>query len=264
MAHSTTPETMNNSRAKVHGKEETMNRTKLTQTFIAVMVLAAIASTGFASLTSHTLHASYAVALAVLAAATSRMKVKLPGIDGNMSVNLPFLLVAVVSLSASEAVAIAGLSTMVQCWPKRGGKLKAQQMLFNVSMMVFATSMANLMWNARWAKATGIAEPVMLALATAVFFFGQTAPVSMVIHLAEGAPVHRTWFSIAQMSFPYFVLSAGVTAMMTTVSHRFGWQAAVVVFPVMYLVHHSYRMYFAGAVQAMSTPAMGRAARAGV
>src|SRR5712691_12877730 len=108
-----------------------MNRNpRLTQTFIGVMVLMAIASAAYASLASHTLHTSYALAVLVLAAATSRMKIKLPGIDGNMSVNLPFLLMAVVNLSAVEAVLIASISTVVQCWPKETGKFKPEQMLF--------------------------------------------------------------------------------------------------------------------------------------
>src|SRR6266446_2459516 len=109
-----------------------MNRNpRLTQTFIGVMVLAAMASTAYASLASHTLHISYALAVLALAAATSRMKVKLPGIDGNMSVNMPFLLLAVVNLSGAEAVAIACISTMVQTWPRSDSKFKPQQMVFN-------------------------------------------------------------------------------------------------------------------------------------
>src|SRR5580658_509397 len=124
--------------------------TRQTQTFIAVMVGAAIAGTTYAGLASHTLHASYALAVLALAAATSRMKIKLPGIDGSMSVNLPFLLMAVVNLSALEAVAIACLSTVVQCWPKSRSKFRPEQMLFNVSMMAFAASMASLIWNAGW------------------------------------------------------------------------------------------------------------------
>ncbi|MFY9740710.1 MAG: hypothetical protein WA252_06835 [Candidatus Sulfotelmatobacter sp.] len=242
-----------------------MNRTRLTKTFIAVMVLDAIAGGTYVSLGSHTLHLSYALALLALAAVTSRMKVKLPGIEGNMSVNLPFLLMAVVSLSAVEAILIAGLSTLVQCWPKRGGKFKTQQVVFNVSMMAFAASLANLIWNAGWfAKASWPSEPLMLALTTAAFFFGQTAPVATVINLAEGAPLRRTWLNIAQMSFPYFVLSAGVTSMMSVVSHRFGWQAALVVFPVMYGVHHSYRMYFGKLMQTLQAPAMAKTAGAGM
>jgi hypothetical protein len=242
-----------------------MKHTRLTQMFIAATTVAAIASTVYASLASHTLHLYHAVAVLGIAAATSRMKVKLPGVDGNMSMNLPFLLVAVVSLSAAEAVIIACVSTMVQCWPKRDAKFKPEQMLFNVSMMAFAASLAHLTWHA--GSLTHMSEPLMLALTTAVFFFGQTAPVATVITLSKGESLHgtwhRTWLSISEMSFPYFVLSAGVTSMMSTVSHVFGWQTAVILFPLMYVIHRSYRLYFAGAAQTESAPAMSRAARAG-
>jgi len=239
--------------------------TRLTQTFIAVMTLAAAASTIYAGLTSHTLHPAYALAVLALAATTSRMKIKLPGIDGNMSVNLPFLLMAVVNLSALEAVFIAALSTVVQCWPQSGSKFKPEQMLFNVSMMAFATSMANLIWNAGWlGKTAWASEPLMLASATAAFFLGQTAPVAGIIKLAEGAAIRRVWLSIVQLSFPYYVLSAGMTSMVNLVSHHLGWQAALVVFPVMFGIYHSYRLYFGRAAEALRTAPLARTASAGM
>src|SRR5258708_1633651 len=122
--------------------------TRLTQIFIGSMVLAALGSATYAGLQSHTLHLVQAAALLALAAATSRMKVKLPGITGNMSVNLPFLLIAAISLSAVEATAIACLSTVLQSLPKPRNKFKSEQMLFNVSMMGFAASLASFIWHA--------------------------------------------------------------------------------------------------------------------
>ena|SRR5215469_6395945 len=103
-----------------------MNDTRRVKTFIGAMMLAAVGTTGYAMFVSHLLHTYCALAILVLAAATSRMKVKLPGINGNMSVNLPFLLTAVGSLSAAEAVVIACVSTAVQCWPRKGGKFNPQ------------------------------------------------------------------------------------------------------------------------------------------
>src|SRR5271168_1434947 len=238
--------------------------TRLTKAFIGGMFLAAMASTLYAGLASHSLHPGYALAVLALAAATSRMRIKLPGIDGNMSLNLPFLLMAIVNLSALEAVFIACLSTVVQCWPRSGSKYRPEQMLFNVSMMAFATSMANLICNAGWlGKAAWASEPLMLASATAAFFLGQTAPVAGIIKLAEGAAMGRVWLSIVQLSFPYYVLSAGVTSMLHTVSHHLGWQAALVVFPVMYGIHCSYRLYFRQAEEVPRTVPLARAARAG-
>jgi len=240
-----------------------MNRTRLTQTFIGAMALLAITSTTYAGLQSHSTHLFYAIALLALSAATSRMRVKLPGIEGNMSVNLPFLLMAVISLSAVEAVLIACLSTVVQCWPKPNGKFRPDQMLFNVSMMAFATSMANLLWNSsRLNQANWVSQPVLLASATATFFLGQTVPVAAIINLTQGEALQKTWVSIVQLSFPYYVVSAGITSMLNLVSHRFGWQAALVVFPIMYGIHTSYKLYFGKEAQTLQAPALARAASA--
>ncbi len=240
-----------------------MNRnTRLTQMFIATMSLAAIGSTVYAALQSHAMHSYYTLAVLGLAAATSRMKVKLPGIEGNMSVNLPFLLMAVISLSAVEAVFVACAATLVQCWPQAGSKFRPEQMLFNVSMMAFATSMANLVWNAHWLN-NGSSQSLVLAATTAVFFLGQTVPVAGIIHLSQGSALVGVWRNIVQLSFPYYVVSAGVTSMLTLVSHQFGWQAAVVVFPVMYGIHNSYRLYFKKAAEALTAPSLARAASVG-
>jgi len=243
------------------------SNTRLTKTFIGGMVIAAIASTVFASRTSHTSHPAYALALLALAAVTSRMKIKLPGIDGNMSVNLPFLLMAVVNLSAVEAVLIACASTVVQCWPAQRSKFQPQQMLFNVSMMAFATSVASLIWKAGWlARSASASEPLMLLSATAAFFLGQTAPVAGILKVAEGAAMRRVWFSIAQLSFPYYLLSAGTTSLLNPISHHLGWQATLAAFPVMYAIHRSYQLYFGRVAEALSTPPppLARAATAGM
>ena len=241
--------------------------TRQTKTFIGAMTLAAAGSATFAGLASHTLHPYYALGLLGLAAATSRMKVKLPGVEGNMSVNLPFLLAAVVNLSAVEAVLIACVSTAVQCWPKRGMKLKAQQMVFNVSMMAYASAVAGMLFHSSsyWLQgATWAPAQLAVAVAAAAMFLCQTAPVAIIIALSDGGAAGRIWKNLANLSFPYFVISAGMAAMMQTVDHHLGWGAALAVFPVMYGVHRSYVTYFARAVEALRTVPLTRAAAAGV
>jgi len=238
--------------------------TRRIQTFIGSVVLAAVGLTIYASLSSHSLHVYYGLVILVLAAATSRMKVKLPGINGNMSVNLPFLLLAVANLSAVEAVLVACVSTVVQCWPNPGSKFKPEQMLFNVSMMAFATDLAVLAWHASGSAKVWASEPLMLALATSAFLLGQTIPVAGIIKLAEGAALRSVWVSILHLSFPYYVLSAGMTSMVNQASHRFGWQVPLLVFPIMYVIHRCYHLYFAGAAQVPREASFARSASAGM
>src|ERR1041385_6294158 len=146
------PEMMNsNTRVNPQREEMTfMNNTRQIKTFIGAMMLAGVTAAGYAGFASHTLHPFFALAVLALAAATSRMKVKLPGINGNMSMNLPFLLTAVVNLSAAEAVLVACISTAVQCWPRKHGKFSSQQITFTLSMMAFATATASFLAHVGW------------------------------------------------------------------------------------------------------------------
>jgi hypothetical protein len=226
------------------------NGTRRTKTFIGAMMLAAVGAGAYAGTISHTLHIYFALSVLALAAVTSRMKVKLPGINGNMSVNLPFLLTAVVNLSAAEAVLIACVSTLVQCWPKKNAKLNLQQMAFNISMMAFASCMASLLFHAQWLQRMSWNSTILgLALAAAALFIGQTAPVAAIIALSEGKAAGHIWWGLAHLSFPYYVLSAGVSSMVQTVSRHMGWQLALAVFPLMYAIHRSYRLYFGRTIE---------------
>jgi hypothetical protein len=240
-----------------------MNNTRRIKIFIGAMMLASIITAGYAGFESHTLHTYFTLAVLVLAAVTSRMKVKLPGINGNMSVNLPFLLTAVVSLSSAEAVVVACVSTVVQCWPRKAAKFNPQQMAFNVSMMAFATCLASLIFHGAWPGMHWSSSTLGLALATATLFLGQTAPVAAIVAVSEGKAAGQIWWSLAHLSFPYYVVSAGVTTMVQAVSSHLGWGLALAVFPVMYGIHRSYRLYFGRMAETLRPEALVRAAGAG-
>jgi len=242
-----------------------MNNTRRIKIFIGAMVLAALSVAGYASFASHVTHAYLALAVLALAAVSSRMKVKLPGINGNMSVNLPFLLTAVMNLSAAEAVLITGVSTAVQCWPRKNVKFNPEQMTFNLSLMVFATSLASLMSHANWlpGSATPLNTTLGLVLATVSLFLGQTMPVAGIVAVSESKQVSNLWWDLAHLSFPYYVLSAGLTSMVQAVGGHLGWGLALGVFPVMFAIHRSYRVYFSRMVQSMRTEVLVRAAGAG-
>jgi len=236
-----------------------MDNTRRIKTFIAVMMLAATSTTGYAAFVNHGLHLYFAAALLLLAAVTSRMKVKLPGIDGNMSMNLPFLLIAVVNLSSAEAVLITCTSTLVQCWPQKSAKFKPQQMTFNVCMMAFATCLASLIFHAGWVRAMQSNSAAL----TVTLFLGQTTPVAAIIALSESKAAGPIWWHLAHLSFPYYVVSAGVGAMVHAVSSHVGWQLALAVFPVMYGVYRSYRLYFGKLAETAPTDILVRWAKAG-
>jgi hypothetical protein len=240
-----------------------MNHTRRIKLFIGTMTVAATVAAGYAATVSHTLHLPLALAVLGLAAATSRLKVKLPGVDGNMSVNLPFLLTAAVNLSAAEAVVVAFVSTAVQCWPRKNAKFNPQQMAFNLSMMVFASSLASLVFSAGVRMGSLPASLTLgLVLATATLFLGQTAPVAGIVAVSEGKAAGPVWWNLVSLSFPYYVVSAGVTSMVQAMSSHMGWGLALAVFPVMYGIHRSYQLYFGRIAESLRPVAMAKAAGA--
>jgi hypothetical protein len=241
-----------------------MNNTRRIKTFIGAMMVAAGITASYAGFVSHARHTYFALAVLVLAAATSRMRVKLPGINGNMSVNLPFLLTAVVNLSAVEAVVITCVSTAVQCWPRKNAKFNPQQLAFNLSMMSFASCMASLMFHAEWMRGMQWSSSTLgMVLATTTLFLGQTAPVAGIVALSEGKAAGQIWWGLAHLSFPYYVVSAGVTSMVQAVSSHLGWGLALAVFPLMYGIHRSYRLYFGAMAETPRPETLARAAKAG-
>jgi hypothetical protein len=245
-------------------KGDEMNDTRRISGLVGAMMLAAIGATTYAASISHTLHLYFVLAVLALAAATSRMRVELPGIDGNMSVNMPFLLTAVVNLSAAEAIFITCVATAVQCWPRKNAKFNPQQFSFNLSMMAFASCMASLIFHAQWLNHMQWNSLTPgLVLATATLFLGQTMPVAAVISLSEGKAAGSIWWSLAHLSFPYYVVSAGVTSMLEAVGSHLGWGLALAVFPVMYGIHRSYRTCFAKADESLRQEVLVRAAGAG-
>ena len=221
-----------------------MNNARQIKTFIGAMVLAAVATATYAGVPSHNLHLYFAVAVLALAAATSRMKVKLPGINGNMSVNLPFILIALAQLSFTETVVIAAVCAFVQGLPINGRRIKPVQALFNVSTLVVAVAVSEQVFKHGAAVPSLAAKSLLIALAGAAFLLADTLPVAGVISLTENLKLAKVWREMLQLTFSYFVLSAGVAGIAATASHYVGWQTPLLMLPVMMGTYLSYKRYF--------------------
>jgi hypothetical protein len=233
------------------------------QIFIAVVLLS-----GFAVLANAVLHAESVdhvrfISFLLVACLAARLKVKLPGLTGSMSVNLPFILVAAAEMNSSEALAVACFSTFVQCLPRATQKFNTVQAIFNFCNMALAVGATRLMFGQASLNSTIGSHGLMLAVAAGGFFLANTIPVAIVISLTEAKNALKVWGNIFQLSFPYFVASAAIAGLVLTATAKIGWQVPLFVLPVMFGVFHSYRRYFGGARETAPAP-VAVAARAAV
>jgi len=182
----------------------------------------------------------------VVACLAARLRVKLPGLTGTMSVNLPVILVAVAEMGFLQAVAVACLSTLVQCASQ---KFKLEQVVFNFCNMALAVSAARMIFAEPSLSRMVTSQAVLLAFSAAVFFLVNTIPVAIIIALTEGKNALKIWGEIFQLSFPYFVLSAGIAGMALAAAERFGWEVLLLILAIMFGVFHSYKRYFGSNVE---------------
>ena len=237
---------------------------RIAKSFIALISAAGLGSMAYGWMHSTPWHPYEALALFAITVAASRMNVKIPGLTGNMSVNLPFLLLAAAELNLAEALAIAAVSTAAQCFPKDGTKLKPVRMLFNISLVSCAVALAWQVFHlGAAAQPTWFSGALLLPSAALTLFLMQTMPVSIVIALTDGGPIGAVWAKIARMTFPYYVLSAGMASMVMQARQHVGWQGPLLALPVMYGTYRSYQTYFGREAADQSSLGMTKAAAAG-
>jgi hypothetical protein len=212
--------------------------------FVALIVISGLLLLGDAAVKAKSVPSVRFVAFLVAACLAARLKIKLPGVTGTMSVNLPFILVAAAGMGSAEALAVGFISTFVQCLPK-GKKFNLVQVAFNCGTITLAVAAARFIFASPSVASVVGAPSLRLGVAAAAYALANTIPVAIVIGLTESAGILRTWLEMLQLSFPYLVASAGIAGVTLTVGQEAGWQVAVAVLPIMAGIFLSYRRYFA-------------------
>jgi len=175
----------------------------------------------------------------VVALLAARLKVSLPRLTGSMSVNLPFILLALSELSLAEALLITGASTLVQCLCSENSQQKPIKTMFNVGVTLMAAQAAWLTMQAA-APNSGLGlSPGALA-----YLLVNTTAVAAIIALTESGRWFGTWRQIVQLTLPYFVLAAGVAGLAKLAAHAFAWYIPLMILPLMFLVQRSFALYF--------------------
>src|SRR5882672_2172997 len=150
----------------------------------------------------------------LIALLASRLKVNLPGITGTMSVNFLFILLGILELSFAETLVLGTAAIMVQCF-------------YHIAFSHWPVS----------------AHPLVLIVAACTYFVANTGSIAAVISLTEGKSLRRIWVECYFWSFPYYLVGAGLAGVVGWLNGKFGWQASLLVVPVIYLIYRSYRLY---------------------
>jgi putative nucleotidyltransferase with HDIG domain len=179
----------------------------------------------------------------LVAALAATLKVRLPGIEGTMSVHFLFVLVGVLELSLPETLVIGCTAALIQTLWKPRQRPEPAKIIFNVFSMS-----ANAICLTYFAYHLSIgflknSTPLMLVASACAYFLSNTMAVSAVIALAEGKSFRHLWMECYFWSFPYYLAGAAVAGLLNFSNRHVGWQSSLLVLPVMYWIYRSYHLY---------------------
>jgi len=180
------------------------------------------------------------VAVALLA---SSLKIKLPGINGTMSVNFLFILLGVLEMSFAETLVLGFAAVLVQSYWKSSTSLKPIHVLFNLSQLPVGTAASYGVYTFITTHGLHRNEPLPLLLVAITYFAFNTLAMATIIRLSEGKPVLKVWSECYFWSFPYYLVGAAIAGLVSFLNRHIGWQSSLLVLPPVYLMYRSYRLY---------------------
>ena len=177
--------------------------------------------------------------LLLLTSLAAILKVKLPTIEGSMSVLFVFLLIGIATMSLSQTLVLGSIATLLQCMWKPKKRLLPLQVLFNLASVNLSTIAA---FYVPSFLAQGVDSPVSLVLSACTFFAINAGLVSLVISLVEKQGLEKILRQCYLWSFPYYLVGAGIAGAVSSSSHQIGWKTSMFILPLMYLVYRYYRL----------------------
>jgi diguanylate cyclase (GGDEF)-like protein/putative nucleotidyltransferase with HDIG domain len=209
--------------------------------FIGITIIGGLATLVYGGIHQTSNNIAEFICYLGIAVLASRLKVNLPGITGTLSVNFLFILIGVLDLSFSETLILGAISMVAQCfYPERP---KALQVAFNVCAGSIATALAYLAYHQRLITHVVDSRPILLGIAATIYFIANAGTIATVISLTERRPITRILVDCYFWSFPYYLVGAGIAAIIVWLNHAFNWETSLLVLPAVYLIYRSYRLY---------------------
>src|ERR1700687_4707659 len=177
----------------------------------------------------------------LIAILASRLKVRLPGITGTMSVNFLFILLGILELGFAETLALATAAILVQCFYR--DRPSPIQVTFNLSASAMSIAIAYNLYHLAASRAPVTRHPLLLGLAAITYFAANTGSIAAVIALTEQKSIRKIWVECYFWSFPYYLVGAAFAGMIGWFNREFGWETSLLIVPIIYLIYRSYRLY---------------------
>src|SRR5947208_14468712 len=199
--------------------------------YIALMAVAGCVCFGFSFTHWHSGDPVKFACYLIAALFASSLKVTLPGIEGNLSVNFLFTLLGILELSLPETLCIGLASTLAQFYWRPVRRPKPVQLLFNLSQVTVSSAVAYAAYRLMVLKVLHGPGHLALLVAAITHFACNTSAMSTIIGLTESKPIRKVWNESYLWSFPYYMVGAATAGLIHFLNAHIGWQSSLLVLP---------------------------------
>lgn len=189
---------------------------------------------GCVTLDPHLPNAARFIQLLVLAIMASTFKIRLPKMEGTISLNFVIYLIGISTLSLTENVLMASIATVVQAVWRAKSRPKALKVMFNISVLAITVGGA---YKASQQMFQADTQVPALVVAATVLFVLNTWLVSFVVALTSGQSAMNVWRNCNHWMFVYYVMGAGVATLVAAYGRVVGWEQALAMLPATYLMY---------------------------
>ena len=172
---------------------------------------------------------------AVIALIASGMKISLPSVKGTMSLSFLFVLIGISNFSLGETLAMGCLGIIVQSVFLAKTRPRPVRVAFNVASMACAIQAGYFIHHV-WQLHNEL-------LTACAFFVANTLLIATVIALTEGKNVWNVWRESYFWSFPNYLVGAAAAWLVSVATKFLGWQPALLLMPIFYVVYRSHNLY---------------------
>jgi diguanylate cyclase (GGDEF)-like protein/putative nucleotidyltransferase with HDIG domain len=177
-----------------------------------------------------------------VATAAAALRIRLPGLQGALSLHFFFVLICIPQLTVAETMLVACAGALLQCMvfmkPLRGFAV-----VFDLAVAALSANAAFWAYSSSALGAAAGRSPLRLVVAASVLFLTTTAPPAIIAALGQHRSLLKTWRENFFWTFPHYIAGGGAAGLLSLMGNRTGWEAALLIVPVIYWMFHSYRYY---------------------
>ncbi|MEZ5402396.1 MAG: diguanylate cyclase [Bryobacteraceae bacterium] len=179
----------------------------------------------------------------------SALSVKNASLQGPVTLNVIFIVLGLVELSAVETITLGCTPALLQLLLVRRENTSWKQVAVTLGSLAAAIASSGFAYRSLLPASTGNIH-LRLALATVTFFVMNTFPSAAATGLAEGRRFSTVWRENYQWTFPYYVVGAAMSGIVhLTAGSELSGTITLLVIPVVYLIYRSYHLQATAAEQ---------------